>query len=305
MNEISEEEYQELYSNFSLHEMEIFLDRVLNITREEKVSAGAAGWRVAREMLTEKALSNLMTENREKIHSITQEVTSSVLLLPGGTHSFDVARDALNNAVDGKILPKALETIYMDTKDMVKLLEVSRLVRENFYIYYKYVDNYTLGIERSNLIKIYNELRAKALDNLEEIDHNKDWGYNVELSFRGEVNSLRDSITVERKTGAGFPDEQPNSLNEKSYPPTSYDDNYYLFKKILDPKRYEIPNREKFQDALYFLDKHIAYLSNYSDMDTADYRRYRLQCAGFTDEEVKTFDEDIKECLDANKEKHR
>lgn len=295
IDELTDEEYQGLYQGFTLDEMEKFLDRVLDIIRKEKVSAGAAGRWAAREIKKTKALNALMKSNRLRIRKLLDAQTGVVL----SASNFSQARLVLYSALEGKLSPGSLGTKYQDTPNMRAMLEISELVRENYYIYYSYIGDDLIGQERSEAVKLHNELRAKAENNFYEFDKNELWAKSSDITVFEELGNIKGNDKVERVVGAGdYFNEQPTEISHrKRFPITAFDNDYYVISKVLDPQDGIIDTKERFIQAMALLKDHLRFIANYLDIDTKDYRNYRLLNPNFSHDEIEMFKEHIKEAL--------
>lgn len=308
MENISKEEYQELYQNFSVDEMGVFLDRVLEVKKRENVTAEEAGWLVAREMLIENSLCELMHQNKERIFEIQQKASRLVLNTSHENGAFHIARDIFLAGLDGCLTPKSLETKYMDTDTARLCLEASDLVRENFYLYYKYADSKTLENKLRAVIKMYSDLKDIGLENLEIFDRKNCW-HETHKILSQIIREEYDKGKGERLVGAGLPDLRPKDLKDKKmYLPSAFDTMYYIISNVLNPKdENQVLSRSIFQEALSMVEGHINLLKrDYLYGDIEGFRSVIIEdIAIFKDEEINRIEEHIREFLENEKEKHR
>ena len=295
MEELTDEEYQRLYQGFTLEEIEKFLNQVYDIIRKEKITPGAAGRRVAIEMKRTNALNALIQKNRIRMRKLIDVQTGNVLSSP----NFHEERLVLYSALEGKLSPESLGTKYPDTPNMKAMLEISELARENYFIYYSYISDDVIEQERSESVKLHNELRAIAEENFYKFDRDESWALASDITFFEELGALKGNNKYERVVGAGdFFNEQPSELSPRyRYPITAFDDDYYLISKVLDPKDGKPDTKARFIQAIALLDDNRSFISNYSNVTTKDYRVYRLLTPNFSQEEKDIYREHINEVL--------
>ena len=296
-----EKEYQNLLNNITTKEMDDFIVDVVKLWNGSDIPLKKVIRQVVEDKINKNKINDLIINNRKKIIKLKNEIAPNIYNPKNMIEKVNV----LQYALEGKITSNIIGTIYDDNEIIRKLVELSRLVRENYYLFYKYTSNEVLIEENRELVSCLQSLLNDAQENYPVFDSRDLWSKEEqETSLESELLQIQNSDIDKLKAGAGdFFDEQPESLfDENVYSETSFDNLYSLLLAIIHPLSGKVCTKKRYIEAMDLLWSqyiNVRFFINLSNF----YREYCLKRPNFSEEEIKSFESDINNCLGYEEEK--